>query len=309
MARLKPKLIVILGPNASGKTGLSIELAKLIKPGFMGYKGAEIISADSRQVYKGLDLGTGKITKKEMAGIPHYLLDIASPKKTFTVADYQRLGNRAVRKILDQNKLPIICGGTGLYIDSLIYNYDLPAVEPDLDLRRKLEKKTTEELFRELQKKDPQRAKSIDSKNRRRLIRALEVVIKSGKPISELKKHSSYDLLKIGVARSPEELKERIAKRLNERLSQGMVAEVKNLHNKGLSWKRMEELGLEYRYLSRYLRDKIDYKKMKIELQKEIVHYAKRQITWFKKDKNIHWVTNKKTAAELVKSFLRRKAN
>jgi tRNA dimethylallyltransferase len=309
MAKPKPKLIVILGPNASGKTGLSIELAKLIKPGFMGYKGAEIISADSRQIYKGLDLGTGKITEKEMSGIPHHLLNVALPKKVFTVADYQKLGNLAIRKIIDQDKLPIICGGTGLYIDSLIYNYSFPAVEPDLDLRCELEKKTTETLLKELQKKDPRRTKNIDSKNRRRLIRALEIVIKSGKPISKLNKHPSYDFLKIGIARSPEELKERIIKRLDERLSQGMVAEVKSLHDKRLPWKRMEELGLEYRYLSRYLRGKIDYEDMKTGLQKEIIRYAKRQMTWFKKDSAIHWVTNKKTAAELVKSFLRQKTN
>jgi tRNA dimethylallyltransferase len=303
MTKPKPKLIVILGPNASGKTGLSIYLAKLIKPGFMGYKGAEIISADSRQIYKGLNLGTGKITRKEMSDIPHHLLSVSFPKKIFTVADYQKLGKTAIQKILDQNKLPIICGGTGLYIDSLIYDYDLPKTEPDFALRKELEKRTTEALFRELQKRDPQRAKNIDPKNKRRLIRALEIVIKSGKPISKLKKHYSYDLLKIGVARSPEELKKRIAKRLNDRLSQGMVTEVKKLHNKGLSWKRMEELGLEYRYISRYLREELSYDKMKEELRNEIIKYAKRQMTWFKKDKTIYWVTNKKTAAELIKSF------
>ncbi|MCL4406075.1 MAG: tRNA (adenosine(37)-N6)-dimethylallyltransferase MiaA [Patescibacteria group bacterium] len=305
MTALKPKLIVILGPNASGKTGLSIKLAKFIESKKLGYRGAEIISADSRQVYKGLDLGTGKITKKEMSGIPHHLLDIASPKRTLSVADYQKLGEKAVREILFRGKLPVICGGTGLYIDSLIYDFQLPEVAPDPALRKKLEKKTTEALFRDLQKIDPRRGAVIDSHNRRRLIRALEIIIKSGKPVPALQKRPAYNVLKIGLIRSKDDLRDRILKRLDERLSQGMIKEAKKLHDRGLSWKRMEELGLEYRYLSRYLRGRISLEEMKSELSREIVNYAKRQMTWFKKDKNIRWVKTEKEAERLLKRFLK----
>ncbi|MEK7634419.1 MAG: tRNA (adenosine(37)-N6)-dimethylallyltransferase MiaA, partial [Patescibacteria group bacterium] len=161
------KIIVILGPTSSGKSKLAIKIAKK-------YDG-EIISADSRQVYKKLNIGSGKITKKEMEGIPHYLLDVTSPKRTFTVNQYQKLAKKALKKIIKKGKLPIICGGTGLYIDTLIYDYQLPQVPPQPKLRKQLEKKSTEELFGQLQKLDSRRAQNIDKHNRRRLIRALEI--------------------------------------------------------------------------------------------------------------------------------------
>src|SRR3989344_1677449 len=192
----KPKIIVILGQTASGKSELAVKLAKKIN--------GEIISADSRQVYKGLNIGSGKITKKEMRGIRHHLLDVTNPKRTFTVSQYQKLAKKAIQKILNKGKTPIICGGTGLYIDALIYDYYLPEVAPQLKLRKKLEKLSTEELFKKLQKLDFHRAKNIDKNNRRRLIRALEIVLITGKTVPKLKeRESGFDVLKIGIKKSP----------------------------------------------------------------------------------------------------------
>ena len=308
--KFKPKIIVILGPTASGKSDLAVDIAlwlgskQALKK--FGMNGAEIISADSRQVYKGLDIGSGKITKKEMKGVPHYLLGAASPKRIFTVSQYQKIARKAVEKILKTGKLPIICGGAGLYIDSIIYGIKFPEVPPQKKLRKELEKLTTEELFKKLQKLDRKRAKSIDKHNRRRLIRALEIVTTTGKSVPLLPKNNprDYAVLKIGVKKSPEQLKTLIAKRLKKRLKQGMVEEVKKLRKQGLSWERLDNLGLEYRYVSRYLRGIISKKEIIETLQKEIWRYAKRQMTWFKKDPSIHWVSSAKKAGSLTREFL-----
>jgi len=294
--KIKNKIIVILGPTASGKTGLSIKLAKK----FHG----EIISADSRQLYKGMDIGTGKVTKKEMAKIPHYLLDVANPKKQFTVAQYKRLAERAIKKIIANKKIPIICGGTGFYIQTITDNTTIPEVKPDAKLRAELEKKSAKELFNRLKKLDPRRAKNIDKNNRRRLIRALEIVIKSGKKIPILKSEPKCEALIIGIKHNSKELKELIKTRLFKRLKQGMVKEIINLKKSGLSWKRLEDFGLEYRYVAYYLQNKLSYNEMVGKLQKEIEHYAKRQMTWFKKDKRIRWITDLRQATKLIKEFL-----
>lgn len=289
-------LIVILGPNASGKTSLSIKLAKK----FHG----EIISADSRQVYKGMDIGTGKVTKKEMSGIPHYLLDVASPKKIFTVTEYKKLAEKAIDKVYKRNKIPFMVGGTGFYIQSITDGISIPEVKPDWKLRKKLEKKSAEELFSMLKEKDKRRALNIDKHNKRRLIRALEIIIKTGKPIPSIKIYPKYNVLFLGVKRSDKELKQLIEKRLLERLKHGMIKEVEKLKKSGLSWKRLESFGLEYRYISLYLQKKIDYDEMVLRLQKEIEHYAKRQMTWFKRNKRIKWVKDYKKAEKLVKKAL-----
>jgi len=281
-----PKIIVILGPTASGKSTLAVKIAKKF--------GGEIISADSRQVYKGMDIGTGKVTKKEMAKIPHHLLDVASPKKQFTVAQYKKLSEKAIKKIHSHGKIPIICGGTGFYIQTI----------PDAKLRAELEKKSAKELFNRLKKLDPRRAKNIDKNNRRRLIRALEIVIKSGKKIPILKSEPKCEALIIGIKHNSKELKELIKTRLFKRLKQGMVKEIINLKKSGLSWKRLEDFGLEYRYVAYYLQNKLSYNEMVGKLQKEIEHYAKRQMTWFKKDKRIRWITDLRQATKLIKEFL-----
>lgn len=298
MPTKKQKLIVILGPTATGKSDLAVHLAKKFN--------GEIISADSRQVYKKLNIGTGKITKKEMRGIPHYLLDVANPKKQFSVVEYQKLGEKALADIIKRGKLPIICGGTGLYIDALIYDSPFPEVHPNAALRTKLEKFSTEALFAKLKKLDPRRAKNIDRHNRRRLVRALEIVLTTGKKVPQIQnKKSQYSVLKIGIAFPSEILRVRIEKRLLVRRKQGMVHEVKNLHAKGLSWKRMEELGLEYRYLSRYLRGILTKKEMVQKLNTEIWHYAKRQMTWFKRDRDIRWISNPNEAKRITRAFLK----
>lgn len=292
------KIIVILGPTACGKSDLAVKLAKKFN--------GEIISADSRQVYKWLNIGSGKITKKEMNGISHYLLDVTNPKKVFTAVDFQKLGNRAIRKIFKKNKIPVICGGTGFYIDSLIYNYKLPEVPPQKNLRKNLEKLETSKLFGKLEKLDKRRATSIDKNNRHRLIRALEIILTTKKQIPHPpKKISEFIVLKLGIAIPKEKLKEKIKKRLLKRLNSGMINEVKNLHRKGVSWKRLDQLGLEYRYISRYLRGIITKEVIIETLTKEINHFAKRQMTWFKKDKNIIWIKNQTEAEKYIKNFIK----
>ncbi len=291
------KLIVILGPTASGKTDLSIKLAKKFN--------GEIISADSRQIYKGMDIGSGKVTKKEMKGVLHHLLDVASPKRKFTVVQYQRLALKAINKIHKKSKIPFLVGGTGFYIQTVVDGIIIPEVKPDWKLRKKLEKKSAEELFRMLKKLDHRRAKSIEKKNKRRLIRALEIVIKTKKPVPLLKKKPlQFKTLIIGIKKSPEELKELIRKRLLKRLKGGMIAEVKKLKKSGLSWKRLEEFGLEYRFLAQYLQKKISFEEMLGKIQKESEKFAKRQITWFKHDKRIHWIKNYRQAEKLVNLLL-----
>ncbi len=294
----KPKIIVIVGPTASGKSDLAVQIAKKFN--------GEVVSADSRQVYKGMDIGTGKITKEEMQGIKHYLLDVSPPKKVFTVSEYKKLANQAIKKILKKGKLPIVCGGTGFYIQAVIDNISIPKVKPDWKLRKKLEKKTSKQLFNQLKELDPKRAKNIDKNNKRRLIRAIEIVLKTEKPVPEFKKKSKYNCLIIGTKIKKQALEQRIKKRLKNRLKQGMIEEVKNLHKKGVSFQRLEDFGLEYRYIAYYLQDKIKKEEAIEKLQKEIEKYAKRQMTWFKRDKRINWVKEEKVF-KLVKQFLNKK--
>lgn len=293
----KSKIIVVVGPTSSGKSDLAVKLAKKTN--------GEIISADSRQVYRGMDIGTGKITKKEMAGIPHHLLDIASPKKVFTVADFQRLGQRAIKKILAKGKVPIIVGGTGFYIDSLIYDTPLPNVPPNTALRKKLEKLSAKKLFAKLKKLDPRRAGNIDPFNRRRLIRALEIIGITGKPVPDINKlESDFKVLKIGIKLPSQKLKQKIRARLKKRLQAGMIEEVKKLHRQKVSWQRLDNFGLEYKYVSRYMRGVMKKDEMFEKLEKEIWHYAKRQMTWFKRDKEINWVTKPRQAEKLTGKWL-----
>ncbi|MDP3991002.1 MAG: tRNA (adenosine(37)-N6)-dimethylallyltransferase MiaA [Candidatus Nealsonbacteria bacterium] len=291
------KLIVVLGQTSSGKSEMAVKLAEKFK--------AEIISADSRQVYKGMDIGTGKVTKKEMKDIPHYLLDVVSPKTTFTVVQYRKLALKAINLIFKKNKTPIICGGTAFYIKALIDGILIPEVKPDWQLRSKLEELSTKELFKKLKKIDPRRAKTIEKQNRRRLIRAIEIVIKTKNPVPLLDKSPlPYPVLIIGIKKSSKELKILIKKRLLKRLKQGMVDEVKKLRASGVSWKRLDDFGLEYRYIARHLKSGLPYAEMIELIQKESEHFAKRQMTWFKRDKRIHWVKNYKEAEKLTKKFL-----
>ena len=280
---LKRKIIVILGPTASGKSALGVKLAKKIN--------GEIISADSRQVYKGLDIGSGKITKKEMRGVPHHCIDIVSPKKIFTVIDFKKCADKAIEKIFAKNKTPIIVGGTGLYIQAIVDNIILPEVKPNWKLRKELEKKTTGEMFKMLKKLDPERAKNIDPKNPRRLIRAIEIAKKLGKtPKLKSMSRRDLDIGQIGIKLPDEILKINIEKRIKKMLKGGLVAETKKLRKSGLSWKRIYELGFEYKYPALFLRRKISKDEMLAKMLTENWQYAKRQMTWFKRDKRIKWI-------------------
>lgn len=303
MSHFKKKLIVILGPTASGKSELAVKLARKFN--------GEVISADSRQVYKGMDIGTGKITKKEMMGITHHLLDIASPKRRFTVAQYQKLALKSIEKIFKKGKIPILCGGTGFYIQAVIDGIKIPKVPPDWKLRKELEKKSPKELFQILKKLDPERARTIEKKNPRRLIRAIEIAKKIGKVPPFEKKPLPYPVLMIGIKKEKKELSSLIRKRLLKRLKRGMIAEVKRLKNSGLSWKRLEEFGLEYRWITRYLQKKVSWQEMIEKLQKDIEKFAKRQMTWFKRDKRIHWTPpaphSYRYAEKLVRNFVENK--
>lgn len=282
----KPKIIVILGQTSTGKSDLAVEIARRIKPPAKG----EIISADSRQVYKGLDLGSGKITKREMKGVPHHLLDVANPKRKFTVVEYQKLANGKIKEILKSGNIPIICGGTGFYIDALTKGTVFPEVPPNQSLRNKLERKTTSELFKMLKKIDGDRAKSIDRKNKRRLIRAIEIVKQIGKVPKETFEKVPYEFIKIGLYLPNDILKKRIEKRLLRRIKAGMIKEVERLHKNGVSFRRLEELGLEYRSIAEYLQKKLTKEEILAKLSGEIYHFAKRQMQWFKRDKEILWV-------------------
>lgn len=274
----KNKVLVILGPTASGKSDLAVRLAKK----FHG----EVISADSRQVYKGLNIGTGKITKKEMRGVPHYLLDIADPKKTFNVSDFKTLATNTLRYIVvTKEKLPIVVGGTGFYIDALAGKETFPNVPPNQKLRDKLSKKTNATLFKLLREKDPKRARSIDPQNKVRLVRALEIVEALGK-VPPLQNEPNKNFIYIGLL--PTDLDKRIRTRLLKRLP-AMIREGKRLHSQGLSYKRMNELGLEYRYVAMYLQGKMDKEEMTEKLYFAIRQYSRRQMAWFKRNKRIKW--------------------
>lgn len=296
-------IIVVVGPTASGKSDAAVDIARFIQKHarILGVTGAEIISADSRQVYTGFNLTSGKVTKKEMRGVPHHLLDVASPRRTFTVARYQKLGRAAIKKILARNAVPIICGGTGLFVDALLLDTRFPSAKPNPALRARLEKQPTEKLFALLAKKDPRRAAGIDRHNRRRLIRALEIIAATGKPVPVSNPRPFYNNVIIaGINPSPAVLAERIEKRIRARIKRGMVAEVSRLHARGLSWQRLEQFGLEYRWISRYLQGKITKKEMIASLAQDIKHYAKRQMTWFKRNTAIVWTPDTKHAADVI---------
>jgi len=290
---MTPKLIVILGPTASGKSALAVNLAKKFN--------GEVVSADSRQVYRGMDLGSGKITKREMRGVPHHLLDVSSPKTRFDVTKYRKLAEKSIAQIIKRGKLPILCGGTGFYIQAVVDGIVIPEVKPDWRLRSNLERLTTGELFEKLKKLDPIRAKTIDKSNPRRLIRALEIVIKTGKSVPILKKQPlPYPVLLIGIKKQGQ-----IAQRVAQMIKNGLEKEVKNLIKKYGWTPALQSIGyLEWR---NYLDKKINAGQVKDLIVLHTNQYAKRQMTWFKRDNRIHWIQNQKEAAKLTDEFLREK--
>jgi tRNA dimethylallyltransferase len=282
LAKPLPRIIVVLGPTATGKSDLAVNLA-------LAFNG-EVISADSRQVYKGMDIGSGKITKAEMRGVPHHLLDVADPRKrTYNADDFRRDGSAAIADILSRGRLPIIAGGTGFYIDALVSGEVFPEVPPDQKLRDRLAKKSAAALMAEIKRLDPRRAKALDPLNKVRIIRAIEIARVLGS-VPKVKSRRLYDPLYIGLNLPVEKLRERIHLRLMNRMKGGkMVREVAKLRANGMTWKRLFALGLEYRYVSLYLRGKLEKAEMLAELEREICQYARRQMQWFRRNAGIRW--------------------
>lgn len=266
---MKQTILVILGQTATGKSDLAVEIAKKI--------GGEIISADSRQVYKGLDIGTGKIIEKKMRGVPHYLLDMANPRKQFTVSQYKKLAENKIREIIAHGKIPIICGGTGFYIDAVVNGVVFPEVPPNLKLRKNLEKKSEIELLKILQKLDKKRAKNIDSKNKVRLIRAIEIAKTLGKVPQIAEETPLYRFIKIGLYLPPDKLKKKIEQKVKKMFQNGLLGEIQKLKKSGISNKRLQKFGFEY------------FNPTYEKVVKQTLKYAKRQMTWFKRDKKIKW--------------------
>ena len=291
------KIIVILGPTGSGKTKISIDLAKKFN--------GEIVSADSRQVYRFLDIGTDKIAKEKMDGIVHHLLDVASPKRIFSVVQYQKKALNAIKNIHKRDKIPFIVGGSGFYIQSIVDNIAYPKTKRDNKLRKKLAKKGAKELFSILEKLDPVRAKNIDEKNPVRLIRAIEIAKQLEKVSPITKKRSPYQFLIIGLKINENKIDDICKKRFNKWIKRGLIKEIKNLQEIGLSWEKIESFGLYYFILAQYIQGKISRKEA---FEKSIIslrQYIKKQITWFKKEKRIVWVDNKKEALDKIQGFLK----
>ncbi len=310
----RSQTLAIVGPTASGKSSLAISLA-------LKYDG-EIISADSRQVYCGMDIGTGKVTTEEQSLAQHHLLDIREPHEEYNVTDFKCDAQAIIRDIRSRGKLPILCGGTLFWAQALIDNQSFPEVLPDLILRKELSHLSIQELFAKLQAIDPERALTIDRNNPIRLIRALEIVQSLGKVPSlqsnpmichpERSRRISDSSATIGmthpkpqyinqsnyfiIAFNPPKdiLDANIRKRLDERFDQGMIEEVRRLHEHGAAWEKLEAFGLEYRWIARFLQGNIDEPTMKEKLFFDIVHYAKRQRTWLrrweKQGADIHWI-------------------
>ncbi|KKR21522.1 MAG: tRNA dimethylallyltransferase [Candidatus Moranbacteria bacterium GW2011_GWA2_39_41] len=296
------KIVVILGPTSAGKSAVAIRLAQKFD--------GEIVSVDSRQIYRGMDVGTGKVTTEEQVGIKHWMLDIVSPRTNFSVAQFKKKADKAIVDILKRGKLPILCGGTGFWIDAVVDNIVYPEVAPNWELRKKLETKSTEELFAKLKKLDARRAENIDAKNKVRLIRAIEICKALGKvpqPISinSFKHSRPYAFLKIGINPGKEKLHAKIKKRLDQRWKDGMLAEVQKLHKSGLSWKKIQSFGLGYFWIPKYLRAEITLAELYERVYLAEKDYAKRQMTWFQKDPRIKWIKKYKDMEKTVSDFIK----
>lgn len=292
------KLLVITGTNASGKSGLGIDLAAKY--------GAEIVSADSRQIYEGLDLGSGKVTKEEMKGVPHHLIDVAKPNDFYTLVDFQRQAYAAIDDILARGKKAFLVGGTGLYVNAVADGYNITLQSPSQDLRKELNRKSAEELVGIIREKCPDALTGLDLKNTQRLERTAERVLSgdTGKRVNTPK----YETFVIGVTWPREVLYERIRERLDRRLSQGMIDEVRRLREEGATDEFLYGLGLEYRYILMYLRGEFaGYQAFYDKLFMEIRHLAKGQMTWFRKRTDIHWIDMTKDpeaeASALIEEF------
>ena len=274
-----PKVVAVVGTNASGKSALGIELAKRF--------GGEIISADSRQVFRGLDLGSGKVTREEMQGVPHHMIDVREPGEFFSMADFQRMSYELIGEIIARGHLPMIVGGTGLYVDSVLDGYLLSDTEPDLAYRAELEKLTTPELYEMLVKLVPD--VQVEKNNRNRVMRMLERIHDGDDATPG--KQARYDSLRLGVSWPRDVLAKRIDERITMRLEQGMIEEVQGLLDSGVSTEFLLGLGLEYRFITQYLTGELpDRDEMLAKLAQAIRKFAKRQMTWFRRNPDIVWL-------------------
>lgn len=296
-----PRLVVILGPTASGKSALGIALAQ--------HFDGEIVSADSRQVYRGLDLGTAKVTPQEQALVPHHLLDVADVNDIYTVAQFRQQAIAAINDILERGRQPFLVGGSPHYIQAVVDNLAIPAIAPQPALRTELEQRPLSDLLAELERLDPQSYAVIDRDNPRRVIRALEVCLVSGKPFSEQRaRHDPlYACLLLGINWPRAVLYQRIDQRVDERMAQGMVQEVRDLLARGVSSERLEDLGLEYRFISRWLRGGFASEAEMTQRLKYAIHdFTRRQLSWFRRDPRIIWIEGNdvERAKEMVEEFL-----
>lgn len=303
-----PKIVALIGPTTSGKTEWGLKLAKEF--------GGEIICADSRQIYRHMTVGTAKPRGEwkfvglrrvyHIDGIPHHLIDFLNPGKIFTAAEFRDRAIKHIKEIVRSGKLPIIVGGTGLYVEALLTNYTIPRVPPNRKLRASFEEKTNEELVAWLGKLDPDAAASIDPHNKRRIIRALEVCILSGGQFSKQKKKGEpiFNALKLGISVPREALYERIEKRIEEMIKDGLVDEVSYLVKQKYGWNLPSMSGIGYRQFKPYFERNMTLDAVIFQLKKDTKKYAKRQITWFKRDREIHWCTRYDEASKKVTVFM-----
>ena len=304
---MKPKVVVIVGPTASGKTALSIEFAKRI--------GGEIISSDSMQIYKDMNIGTAKVTKEEMQGIKHYLIDFVPPNQRYTVSDFKKDATRAIKEILREAKIPIVVGGTGLYVNSLIYGIEYQDMQFDEEYRNKLMKiAETEEglnnLWEQAQKIDPESMKKISKKDKKRIVRVLEIYKATGKTKTEQeilsrKKEIEYDFKIFGISMDREQLYERINKRVDIMINQGLEKEVRNLLEKYSEFPTAMQ-GLGYKEVVEYFNGILTRGEMIDKIKQESRRYAKRQLTWFRRNKEIIWLDANEEMEKNIKTILER---
>lgn len=278
----KSPVLVIIGTTASGKTALAVELANRFD--------GEVISADSRQVYRGLDIGTAKVTAEEMQGVPHHLLDVADVSEVYNAADFVRDGQAAIADITTRGKLPIIAGGTFFYVDLLLGSTTMPKVPPNPQLRAELETMSTDELFAELRERDSARAATIDPHNKRRLVRALEIIAALGH-VPRIPTDQPYHPLWLGITRSKDELRERFAKRAKSWLHNGFREEVRWLYNQAVSPQQLAEFGFEYSLGHLLQEETITEAEFIEQFTAKNWQYAKKQQTWLKRNENIQWLS------------------
>ena len=296
------RLAAIVGPTAVGKSEVAVMVAEKLR--------GEILSCDSMQVYRGLDIGTAKATPEQRARVPHHLIDLVDPEVPYSVADYQREAKALIEDLNRQGRLPILVGGTGLYYQAVVDDYQLSPLLADPDVRRQLEHEADqglERLYQELQKVDPESTRIIKPSDRKRIIRALEVCRITGKPFSEFqtRNRERYRLAAVGLLAPRAELYRRIEERVDQMMRLGLVEEVRHLYAKGYdsSLNAMQALG--YKQILRHLKGETTLEQAVAEIKKETRRYAKRQMTWFRKDKRIFWldVTEYKETEGLVRKI------